>query len=147
MEQTDDTEKIILSKLKENLRGFTIKQIVEATGFSRETVTRHIRALEYQNEVYLVRFGNVDVYCSNHRKFPDRDTQKIVLRGRTIFINRLENEYGELIKISETRKKGDKWEPKGSVIFNPSDLPKIIEALTKVLERPQILKKDEENSN
>ena len=92
-----------------------------------------------------MRFGNVDVCCSNHRKFPNRDTHKIDLGNRTIFINLLENEYGELIKISETRKKGDKWESKGSVIFNPSDLPKIIEALNKVLGRSHLLKKEESN--
>ena len=133
---TASTASKILQTLKGNPRGMTIKQIVDTTGFSRETVTRHLIELGYHNEVYTVRFGNADVYCSNHRKYRDKDVIRVDCGNRTLFINRLENDFGEFIKISETRKVGDEWVPKGSILVSPNHLSDFIEGLKKIKERP-----------
>lgn len=126
----------ILGQLKENLRGMTISQLVERTGISRETITKHLQALEYQNEIYTVKYGNASVFCSNHRKVKDKDTIKVSLGNRTLFVNRLNNEFGDFIKISETRKKGDQWETKGSILIPPEGLKEFIEALKEIESRP-----------
>lgn len=135
----DDPRTLVLGKLKENLRGMTISQLVESTGISRETITKHLLALGYENEVYTVRYGNAEVFCSNHRKVKDKDTIKVVLGNRTLFVNRLNNEFGDFIKISETRKKGEKWETKGSILVPPEGLKEFIEALKEIEERPEKL--------
>jgi predicted transcriptional regulator len=135
----DDSRALILGKLKENLRGMTISQLVDATGISRETITKHLLALGYENEVYTVRYGNAEVFCSNHRKVRDKDTIKVSIGNRTIFVNRLENEFGEFIKVSETRKIGEKWETKGSILVPPEGLKEFINALKEIQERPEKL--------
>ncbi|MFA6550872.1 MAG: hypothetical protein WCT36_06005 [Candidatus Gracilibacteria bacterium] len=135
----DDSRTLILGKLKENLRGMTISQLVEATGISRETITKHLLALGYENEVYTVKFGNAEVFCSNHRKVRDKDTVKVSLGNRTFFVNRLNNEFGDFIKIAETRKIGEKWETKGSILVPPEALKQFIEALKEIDERPEKL--------
>jgi len=134
---------LILNKLTENPRGMTIRQLVEATDLSRETVTRHLMALGYQNDVYTVKFGNVEVFCSNHRKVKDKDTVRVNCGNRTFFVNRLENEFGEFIKISETRKKGEKWETKGSILVPPESLKSFIHALKEIEERPTKIQKEQ----
>ncbi|MFN7990601.1 MAG: HTH domain-containing protein [Candidatus Micrarchaeia archaeon] len=134
----------ILHLLKQNRRGMTIKQLGEDTGVSRETISKNLQALEYENEVYPVKFGNVQVYCSNHRKYKDRDVLKLNFGNRTIYINRLENEFGEFIKISETRKKEGNWKSMGSILVPPNDLQKLIDALKSIEERPGELEKGAE---
>jgi DNA-binding transcriptional ArsR family regulator len=138
----DDSRTLILGKLKENLRGMTISQLVEATKISRETVTKHLLALGYENEVYTVKYGNAEVFCSNHRKVRDKDTIRVNMGSRTLFINRLNNEFGDFIKIAETRKVGEKWEPKGSVIIPPDALPDVIKALESIEKRPNEINKE-----
>ena len=135
----DNPRDLILVKLKDNLRGMTISQLVESTNFSRETITKHLQALEYENEIYTVKYGNASVFCSNHRKVKDKDTIKVSLGSRTLFVNRLNNEFGDFIKISETRKKGEKWETKGSILVPPEGLKEFIEALKEIEARPEKL--------
>lgn len=139
------TEDKILTVLKGNPRGMTIKQLSEQLDVSRETVKKSILALEYQNEIYPVKFGNAEVYVLNHKKIRDMDRIKLNFDSRTIFLNRLKNDYGEFILISETRKKGEKWEKMGSVLIPPDRVKEFIKALKDMDERP--LKVQEENTN
>lgn len=132
-----DTKTKILETIRKNPRGMTIKQIGEGLELSRETVTKHVKSLEYENEVYTVRFGNAEVFCGNHRKYRDKDTIRLNFGSRTLFINRLENDFGEFIKISETRKKENKWEQKGSILVSPENLNDLIDALKEVEQRPK----------
>lgn len=135
--EIDSEKKLsILSKLKENPRGMTIKQISESLELSRETVAKHVLALEYENEIYTVKFGNAEVYITNHKQFRDMDRIPINLGNRTIFLNRLNNDFGQFILISETRKKGDGWEKKGSVLIPTDKVKAIIKALKDIDERP-----------
>lgn len=133
--QKEETAKQHLLKiLDENKRGLTITQISEISNFSRETISKHLKILEYENEIYNKKFGNVQVFYRNHRKFKDKDTIPIHLGNRTIFTNLLENEYGEFIKIAETRKIGDNWVQKGSIMIpfdKTSELIKALEAIEK----------------
>lgn len=125
----------IFGILKKNPRGMTIHQLAKASELARETVAKHLQALEYENEVYSQKFGNVQVYYSNHRGVKDKDVISLKLGGRTIFVNRLENEFGEFVKISETRKAGETWEKKGSILVPFKDLKEFIKRLREIEER------------
>ena len=138
----DGPKELILAKLRDNLRGMTVSQIVEATSFSRETITKYLQALEYENEIYTVKYGNARVFCSNHRKIRDKDSIKITLGNRTLFVNRLNNEFGDFIKISETRRRGEKWETKGSILIPPEGLSEFIRALNEIESRPKKLQNE-----
>src|SRR3989344_4758453 len=105
--QKEEAAKVELLKiLTTDPRGLTVAKICELSGFTRETVSKHLKLLEHENEIYSKKFGNVLVFYRNHRKFKDKDTIRLNLGNRTIFANLLENEYGEFIKLAETRKIG-----------------------------------------
>ena len=125
----------IFGILKENPQGMTINQLAETSELARETVSKHLQALGYENEVYNHKFGNVQVIYSNHRAVKDKDTMKLSLGNRTIFMDRLENEFGEFVKISETRKTGENWEKKGSILMPYDNLKEFIEKLKEIKDR------------
>jgi predicted transcriptional regulator len=129
----------IIQTLISNPRGLTINDVAGNCSLSRETAVKHLQALELQNEVYTKHFGNVQVFYSNHRKLKDKDVIKLNWGNRTIFINLLENEYGEFAKISETRKVGEKWETKGSVLIPKEKLDEFVLALKDTSKRSKLL--------
>jgi len=139
----ENNKKCMLDVLNDNKRGLTIKDIADKTGFSRETISKHLQALEYENEIYTQKFGNVLVAYPNHKKVRDKDVLRIDAGSRAIFLNRLENEFGEYILISETRKTENGWEKKGSVLIPPDKVKELVAKLSDMEERAKRILKEE----
>lgn len=135
-EREDKNRKIILEFLTGNPRGVTIADVKEKTGVSRETASRHLRALEYENQIYTKMFGNVQVFYLNHRPVRDKDRLPPIEKGnRRLYVNLLENEYGEYVTITEQRKMDNAWKTKGSIMLDVDVVSSLDSALDNLMKR------------
>ena|SRR2546427_11266484 len=93
-------EKIILEILRLNARGVIISQVSDQTGFSRDTVSKHLDRLSAIREAYKVDRG-VSVYYKNGKVADEQDLKVLTSDDRTYTLYKLENEDGKFIYIQE----------------------------------------------
>lgn len=130
---------LVLNVIKEHKDGLTITDIADKVKKdikSRETVARAIEQLEYENEIYSKKYGTVKIVYPNNRAVHSKLTREINIGehkiNRKIYIDVLDNEYGDFIRISEKKFVKNKWENKGSIIIPPAELSKFKKALDEI---------------
>ncbi len=130
----------ILNFIVKNPRGVTISDIKKSLNLSRETISKHLLGLLYENEIYEVKYGNTSVYLPNHKKVHDKDFQIISMPTRKIYVNLLENEFGEYIKISEVRKNKEEWIKMGSILIPLDKIREFRDKINEIMRRCEALK-------
>lgn len=134
-------EKIIHNKvlefLKENPKGLTMTELVNATKFSRKAIEKHLQILILENELYMKQFGVTKVYYPNHRTH-HFDFEKLDYSNKTIWFDILENEFGKYLLIQKKKKVKNEWVHEHSITIPLEQCNKFLKVLTKILYSPRI---------
>ncbi len=119
---------VILEILRLNsMKGLTISQLVEATGFNRMTLSKHLDILVATGEAYKVQRGNVFIFFKNGKLVDESDMGSIIFVDKIYTFYRLENNEGVFVYIQE--KDLDEFrvpQVKGGVMISMRDVPNFI---------------------
>jgi DNA-binding transcriptional ArsR family regulator len=122
-------ESVILEVLALNPRGITVSQTSKATGFSRDTVSKHLERLLAIREAYKVDRG-VAVFYKNGKVADEHDLKLVTSDDKTYTFYRLVNEDGEFIYIQE--REIDEFRAvkvKGGIMISSKDFKPFMSAL------------------
>ena len=122
-------ESIILEILVLNSRGITISQTARETGFSRDTVSKHLDRLLAIREAYKVDRG-VGVYYKNGKVADEHDLKLLTSDDKTYMFYKLVNDEGEFIYIQE--REIDEFRAlkvKGGIMISSKDFKPFLSAL------------------
>ena len=122
----------IIEILELNENGVTVSEVVNATGFEKITVWRHLENLTATRDAYKKERSGLVIYYKNGRLgHPShRETCEI---GRKIYVfDKLENNDGEFICIQEKEKDlFGKVIVNGGIMINIRDYPEVMKTLLK----------------
>ncbi|MEM2139530.1 HTH domain-containing protein [Nitrososphaera sp.] len=114
--------------------GLTISQIAELTGFSRDTVSKHLEILEASREVYKVA-GNSGLYHKNGRVLHYRSMENSMFSKRFYTFYYLNNAEGNFIYIQEKELgRFRSVDVKGGIMVGIKDFKKFVTELTRFAE-------------
>lgn len=124
---------VILEILKKNPRGVTISEVSQQTGFSRDTVSKHLEKWVAVREAYKVIRGNLSIYHSNGKVVHESDMDHSLTGSNKFYtFYRLMNEEGRFIYIQE--KEIDDFRAvtvKGGILINEKIFLKFMSELQK----------------
>jgi DNA-binding transcriptional ArsR family regulator len=124
-------EKVILEILALNPKGIIISQISDETGFSRDTVSKHLERLLAIREAYKVDRG-VGVFYKNGKVADEQDLKLLTSDDRTYAFYKLLNDDGEFIYVQE--RETDEFRSvkvSGGIMIHAKDFRPFITALQK----------------
>lgn len=124
-------EKAVLEYLTLNPRGVTISQMAAQTGFSRDTVSKHLERLAAVREAYKVDRG-VSIYYKNGKVVHEQDLKLLTGEDKVFALFKLQNEDGDFIYIQE--REVDEFRAvrvRGGIMINMKDFKSFITALQK----------------
>lgn len=93
-------ESVILRFLKQNPRGLTISHMLELTGFSRDTISKHLERLVAIREAYKIGKG-VSIYYPNGKVVHEQNLRLVEGGNRTYAFYKLVNDDGDFLYIQE----------------------------------------------
>ena len=119
---------VILEILRLNtMKGITVSQLVETTGFNRMTLSKHLDVLVATGEAYKVQQGNTFIFFKNGKLVDESDMGSIVFIDKTYTFYKLENNEGTFVYIQE--KDLDEFrvpQVKGGVMISMRDVPNFL---------------------
>ncbi len=114
--------------------GLTISQIAELTGFSRDTVSKHLDIMQASREVYKVA-GNSGLYHKNGRVLHYRSMENSLFGKRFYTFYYLNNAEGNFIYVQEKELgRFRSVDVKGGIMIGVYDFKKFVAELTKFAE-------------
>lgn len=125
------TSKVILDLLDENkATGLTISQISELTGFSRDTVAKHLEVLVASREAYKVE-GNSGLYHKNGRVAHYKNMESSMFGKRMYSFYYLNNPEGDFVFIQEKEMGRFRTiETKGGIMVRVDDFKRFMAELS-----------------
>lgn len=129
----------ILNFLKKNTKGLTMSELVQATGFSRKAIEKHLEILVLENEIYMKKFGITKVYYPNHR-IQHFDFEKFNYNNKTIWFNILEGEFGIYLLVQKKKKVENEWIHEHSITIPIEQGEKFLKMLEKILHSERVKK-------
>lgn len=119
---------VILEILRLNtMKGITVSQLAETTGFNRMTLSKHLDILVATGEAYKVQRGNLFIFYKNGKLVDESDMGSIMFSDKTYTFYKLENNEGSFIYIQE--KELDEFrvpQVKGGVMVSMKDVPNFL---------------------
>ncbi len=119
---------VILEILRLNtMKGITVSQLTETTGFNRMTLSKHLDVLVATGEAYRVQRGNLSIFYKNGKLVDESDMGSIIFSDKTYTFYKLENNEGSFIYIQE--KELDEFrvpQVKGGVMVSMKDVPNFL---------------------
>lgn len=103
-EREDYIRAVILDILRRNEQGVTISEVMDATGFNRVTVTKHLEHLVAIREGYKRERGIGTVYFKNGKLVRETDKFNVSCGNKIYEFFKLENPDGVFIYIQEQEK-------------------------------------------
>src|SRR5438132_588673 len=122
-------ESVILEILALNPHGITVSLTTKETGFSRDTVAKHLERLLAIREAYKVDRG-VAIFYKNGKVADEHDLNLITSDDKTYAFYKLVNEDGEFVYIQE--REIDEFrviKVKGGIMINSKDFKPFMSAL------------------
>lgn len=94
-------EKVIKELLTANTKGITISEIIDITGITRPTITKHLKRLVAIREATFQKRGNLSIYFKNGEVTDTHNIFDSINRGTSYRFNRVVNEDENYIYIQE----------------------------------------------
>jgi predicted transcriptional regulator len=131
---------VILEILRLNtMKGITVTQLGEATGFNRMTLSKHLDILVATGEAYKVQRGNLFIFYKNGKLVDESDMGSIIFTDKTYTFYKLENNEGSFLYIQE--KELDEFrvpQVKGGVMVSMRDVPNFLLKLQEFIEKANL---------
>jgi len=132
-EKETHIKEILRKTLKMNPSGVTVTQLNQKLPFDRRIIEKHLAAMEFTNEIYIIKLGSNKLYIPNHKALHEatRDSERIEHFEYNVYT--LKNKLGDFVVVQQKDLRRDSADITGGLQIPLAHYEKFVNYLKKSL--------------
>jgi len=132
-EKETHIKEILRKTLKMNPSGVTVTQLKQKLPFDRRIIEKHLAAMEFTNEIYIIKLGSNKLYIPNHKALHEatRDSERIEHFEYNVYT--LKNKLGDFVVVQQKDLRKDSADITGGLQIPLAHYEKFVNYLKKSL--------------